>query len=353
MATYTAQPKKFMALCIIDILKKYSDADHRLNQKDIEDKLRTDYLMEVDRKSVKRNLVDLIDFGMNIEYDEIVRTVKNPRTGEKEENVIYTNFYLESDFSDSELRLLIDSLLFSKHIPAAQCEKIIFKLEGLSSIYFRTRVQHISKVPEDRTDNKQVFYNIEILDEAIRLGRKVSFKYLQYDTGKKQQKKLDDSGNERVYIISPYQMAAKDGKYYLICNYDKYDDISNYRIDRIADIQILDEKVKPFKSLTGADGKPLNLAAYMKEHVYMYSSASIRAKITLERRFVDDVIDLFGKDVRFIELPDGRVQATVRANRESVILFAKSFIPWVTVNEPEDVRTEIKKTIEEGLKIYT
>ena len=87
MATYTAQPKKFMALCIIDILKKYSDADHRLNQKDIEDKLRTDYLMEVDRKSVKRNLVDLIDFGMNIEYDEIVRTVKNPRTGEMEENV--------------------------------------------------------------------------------------------------------------------------------------------------------------------------------------------------------------------------------------------------------------------------
>lgn len=26
-------------------------------------------------------------------------------------------------------------------------------------------------------------------------------------------------------------MAAKEGKYYLICNYDKYDDISNYRLD--------------------------------------------------------------------------------------------------------------------------
>ena len=28
---------------------------------------------------------------------------------------------------------------------------------------------------------------------------------------------------------------AKEGKYYLVCNYDKYDDVSNYRIDRMAD----------------------------------------------------------------------------------------------------------------------
>lgn len=69
-------------------------------------------------------------------------------------------------------------------------------------------------------------------------------------------------------------MAAKEGKYYLICNYDYYDDISNYRVDRISNIQILDEKAKPFESLKGANGQALNLAQYMREHVYMYSSDS-------------------------------------------------------------------------------
>ena len=61
-------------------------------------------------------------------------------------------------------------------------------------------------------------------------------------------KKRED-GRIRKYIITPYQMVAQDGKYYLICNYDKYDDISNYRVDRIRNIQILEENGKPFETL--------------------------------------------------------------------------------------------------------
>ena len=48
-----------------------------------------------------------------------------------------------------------------------------------------------------------------------------------------------------IYVVSLYQMAAKEGKYYLICNYDYYDDISNYWVDRIIDIEIFDVKAKP------------------------------------------------------------------------------------------------------------
>lgn len=89
------------------------------------------------------------------------------------------------------------------------------KLEGLSNAYFRSRVKHIARLPEDKTDNKQLFLTIELLDEAISRGRKVSFKYLEYGTDKRQHSKTRPDGTERVYIISPYQMAAKEGKYYL------------------------------------------------------------------------------------------------------------------------------------------
>ncbi len=115
------------------------------------------------------------------------------------------------------------------------------KLEGLSNVYFRSRAKHIARLAEDdKTDNKQLFLTIELLDQAL-VGRKVSFKYLEYGTDKRQHSKTRPDGTERVYIISPYQMAAKEGKYYLICNYDKYDDISNYRLDRITELKILDE----------------------------------------------------------------------------------------------------------------
>ena len=64
---YTKQPKKNNIMDILDILKKYSDENHTLRQKDIEDKLKSEYDMPVERKTVKRNLDDLIDFGFPIE----------------------------------------------------------------------------------------------------------------------------------------------------------------------------------------------------------------------------------------------------------------------------------------------
>ena len=144
-----------------------------------------------------------------------------------------------------------------------QAKKLITKLESLSNIYFKSRSQYIYPLPVDRTDNKQVFYNISILDEAIRKKQKVLFEYAEYHTDKKIHLKKREDGSVREYVVTPYQMAAQEGKYYLICNYDKYDDISNYRVDRIRNIQILEEKGKPFETLKWSGHQPMNLNEYM------------------------------------------------------------------------------------------
>lgn len=91
------------------------------------------------------------------------------------------------------------------------------------------------------------FYTIEVLGEAINNERQVAFKYNDWGTDKKLHPRKDDDGNEREYIINPYQMVATNGRYYLICNYDKYNNAANYRIDRITDIRMLDTPVKPMK----------------------------------------------------------------------------------------------------------
>ena len=70
---YTIPPKKMIIINILNILKKYSDMDHRLTQQDIAEKLKKDYYMDVDRKTVKRNLMDLLDLDCGIEYTEIPR----------------------------------------------------------------------------------------------------------------------------------------------------------------------------------------------------------------------------------------------------------------------------------------
>ena len=229
---------------------------------------------------------------------------------------------------------------------------MISKLEGLSNIYFRSRVKYIATFPQDTTDNKQLFYNIEIIDEAITKKRKVSFKYLEYGTDKNMHIKKRPDGSVRTYIINPYQMAAKEGKYYLICNYDKYDDISNYRLDRICDIEMLDEQAKPFESLPWSNGAPLDLHKYMTEHIYMYSSANTRVKFRITKPMISDVVDMLGKDVRFSDETETHVTVTANVNEMAMEQFAKSFAPDVVVLEPKSMADKMKTELEKALKIY-
>ena len=93
---YTKPSKKMLIMNILDILMKYTDQDHRLSQKEILDILANEYDMKVDRKAIKRNLLNLIDFGYDIEYSESVRINKKG-----EEEILYTDWYLQRDFSDA------------------------------------------------------------------------------------------------------------------------------------------------------------------------------------------------------------------------------------------------------------
>ena len=342
-------PKKLVILYILDILQKYTDEEHRLSQKEIQDILKREYEMTVDRKAVKRNLLNLIEYGSNIEYREVSRkdifrkkdSVSYKGTSDfadkeiSEDDLLWTDFYLKQKFTNEELRLLIDSLLFSKHIPYSQAKELIKKLESLSNIYFKSCSQYIYPLPIERTDNKQVFYNISILDDAIRKKKKVLFEYAEYHTDKKMHLKKWEDGSVRAYIITPYQMAVQEGKYYLICNYDKYDDISNYRVDRIRNIQIIEEKGKPFETLKWSGHQPMNLNEYMKEHVYMYSSENAFVKFRIVKAMISDVIDLFGKGVNFSEETDTHVSVSVHVNERAAEQFAKNYAPDVVILQPK------------------
>ena len=348
---YTKQPKKLIIMNILDILKKYTDADHRLSQKEIQDLLEREYEMKVDRKAVKRNLMNLIDFGYYINYSESIRIFKD-KDGEEQENIILSDFYLKRDFTDCELRLLIDSVLFSNYIPFKQDMDLVDKLASLSNVYFKKRVTHIARMPKEKSDNKQLFYNIELLDEAIDKERKVRFHYLEYKSDKKLHKRCDKDGKVREYVINPYQLVAKEGKYYLICNNDKYDSVGNYRVDRITDMEILDERVKPFNTLTGSDGRPLDLQEYMEKHIYMFAGENIRAVFRITKDCISDVIDMFGKDVKFSEETDTHITVTANVNELAMEQFAKAYTPWIEIIKPAKLREEMIEILSAGLGNY-
>lgn len=344
---YESQPKKLMIINILDILKRYSDEEHRLSQKDICDLLKRDYEMTVDRRSVKSNLMDLVDAGYHINYTETPRTDKNG-----EENAVLTDWYLSHDFTEAELRLLIDGLLFSERIPYRQRIQLIKKLEGLSSVYFQSKVKHIYSASDTSISNAQLFYTIDLLDEAIEKKKQVEFEYCSYDVDKKLHPRKDPDGKVRKYIINPYQMAVSNGRYYLICNYDKYDNIANYRIDRIRNIKVLDTTRKSFEQTQGKR-YALDLAEHVSQHFYMFSGQVIQAKFRADRYILSDVIDYFGKDAEISDVTENDCLVRVQVSEDDMFKWAVQYSDHATVVAPESLRKKVIEALKTALANYT
>ncbi len=338
--------KKLIIINILDILKRYTDENHRLSQKEILEILENEYSMKVDRKAVKRNLMSLIEFGYDIEYSETVRINKN---GVEER--IYTDWYLVRSFSDAELRLLIDSLLFSKHIPYNQCKELIRKLKKLSNIYFDAKVKHISNLPENMPTNKQLFLTIEVLDEAMSQGKQVAFAYNELGVDKKFYPRKNSDGKVREYIVNPYQIVATNGRYYLIGNYNKYDDVSNYRLDRITDIQLMDSPAKSMKKVVGLENG-LNLPKHMAEHIYMFSGESVWVSFRAERHILTEIMDWFGNEITLSNVENNTVDVSVRVNKNAMICWALQFGRYVEVLSPQSLRDEVAQAVVEIHKKY-
>ena len=344
---YTIPSKKMMIVLILDILKRYTDEAHRLSQKTILEILEREYGMKADRKAVKRNLMSLTaEMNNNIEYSETIR-----RNQKGEDEIIYSDWYLVRDFSDAELRLLIDGLLFSKQIPYSHCKELIEKLKGLSNVYFSAKVKHICNLPEAMPSNPQLFLTIEVLDEAIGQGKQVSFQYNEYGTDKKLHPRRNDEGEVRAYIVNPYQMVATNGRYYLICNYDKYDNVANYRLDRIMDIQLLDSRAKPMNQVAGLE-QGLNLPRHMAEHIYMHAGESVSVKFRATDDIVSEIIDWFGLDVKFSNVTLHMVDVSVMVNESAFLYWALQYGQHVEVLAPPSLRTRVKQAVMTMSKKY-
>lgn len=337
---YQTQSKNLMVLYILKILKEYTDEEHRLSQEQIREILERDYEMSVDRKSIKRNLENLKAEGYEI------NSLTSKRGSGKKQNVTNTDYYIESEFDDSELRFLIDGLIFSKYVPYNQCVDLVKKLKGLTSKYFNPRIEFIQSLKDDKRMNKEIFYTIGILDDAIREKKKVKFNYCAYDIDKKLKPRKDkETGKNKEHIVNPYYIIAAQGKYYLLCKYDKYKDPANLRIDRIQNIEILDEAIDQKAT------KP-DLPKHMLEHLYMMSGESGLVSFDFKKEILNDVIDWFGTDIILQEKKEGVVNAQVTVNYESMKFWAMQYGENVIVLSPKSLVDKIKNSIKAISKNY-
>ena len=322
------EPKKLALIRIWQILKEYSDYDHPLTQDDISSKLEEEYGIFIERKAISRNLSLLKEAGVEI---------GSKRAGS----------YIDCrDFEDSELHMLIDGVLSSKHITARHSKDLIDRLCSLSNKYFRSSVKHIHSVNDwSKTDNQALFFNIEMIDSAIESGRQIHYDYNKYGADKK----LHRSSEQ---YVTPYLMILHNQRYYLMAYSEYWGNMVFHRLDRITNMTVTENKGTPITTVQGYENG-INYKELSSAMPYMYTDKPVPVVFIADTGIIDQIVDWFGTDIRIMKTDDeNKVRVTVKASPNAMEHWAMQYISHVEVVSPEPLRNQIKESLENGMKKY-
>ena len=333
--------KKPVLLPIWQILRQYSDYDHPLKQADIIQYLRDDYGIELERKAVAKNIDKLRVIGIDV----VSCREDSPRNedGERREG-----YYLRSrEFEDSELRLLIDSVLQSRHITAHHSKELIEKLCGLSNKYFRSQIKNVYSVNEwNKTENQSLFYNIDIVDEVIAEGKQVQYDYNKYGVDGKLHK-------SSTQIVTPYQLILHNQRYYLMGCSELFGNITFQRMDRISNMQPIKKPAFPISKVPGYENG-IDYKRIASTMPYMYAEKPERIEFITDEWVIDQVVDWFGKDIKMVRIPDSdkKVRVELFANPHAMKYWALQYLDCVEVTKPASLRESIKESLVDATVKY-
>ena len=321
------EPKKLALLRILQILEDETDKEHPYTQAQIIKRLAEKYDITVERKAVGRNLSLLKEAGFGIE---------NTKAG---------SFFDDRTFEQSELRLLVDSILCSRYINKKHSEDLIEKIVALGGKNFKSHVKHIYSVGKwSKSDNIEFFYNIEIADEAIERAKQITFRYNKFDETARLKKTY-------CQIVSPYQMILHNQRYYLMAYNEYWKNMAFYRMDKITDVEILDKPQTPIRSVPGYKNG-IDYKDLATSRPYLYADKAEKIVVACDKALMDDVVDWFGNGVSVRKGNEGQIVVTLYASKDAMLYWALQYGRRAKVLEPADLVQKIKQTLEDVLKSY-
>lgn len=318
--------KKLTVLAVLEILINETDEDHILSCRELLDKVEERTGVKMDRRTLYSNIQMLEDFGYSISRFE------DNKKG----------YYLtERDFERSEITLLANAVHASHFIPNAASKTLINKLLATQSRYERQKFVRSVYLPNHRkTENQELFLNIDMICDAIRDNRMISFVYLTYDMNKNLRPRRTEP-----YIVEPRYIVYSEGRGYMIATSRNHPGFIHYRLDRMKSVKILKEK----RTMLAQDQDPYE---YSKNKLFMFSGDNITARVLCDASILSQMIDIFGKELRVIPAAGERFEAVINAPRTGILWLAQEYMDAMVILEPQDLRQEFTAQLKEVLKHY-
>ena len=326
----TISRNKLRILYIIKFLLEQTDEDNIMSAEDLINALNR-YGIEAERKTIYSDIKVLIEFGIDIIS---LNGGKTP------------GYYIGTrEFELPELKLLVDAVQASKFITAKKSKELISKIEKLASKNSARQLQrNVFIFNRTKTENERIYYNVDQIHTAVLENRQISFQYTEWNL----QKELVTRKNGKIYIVSPWALTWDDENYYLIAFEEESRKIKHYRVDKMKNTELIEEKRLGKDSFADFD-----LAFFAKKTFGMYGGRDETVSLVCENRLIGVILDRFSKDVIIIPEDSNHFRVNV------LVSVSPQFFGWITgigagihIEGPKVVKEEYRRFIEEILGNY-
>ena len=204
-------------------LMKNTDEEHQATTNDLVEYLRQEDA-NVSRKTVRDDLDVLAEEGIDIVVTKS----------------FYNSYFVGSrTFEVPEIKLLADSVAANRTISREKKEEIIRKLLSMLSVYQAEKIRKLLHLENNASSvSEQLYYTIDKISDAISENHKIGFYYCDpvFAVRKWETKRI---------VITPVVIRSSNNHFY-VCGYCRENGKTDvYRLDRMLQTKVLEEKGDP------------------------------------------------------------------------------------------------------------
>ena len=279
---------KDRTLYVLKYLWQNTDEDHPATTSDILAAL-ADEGLSINRHTITTDIEQLQEFGIDVIYIK----------GSPNKYFIGTR-----QLELPELKLLVDAVEASRFISEKKSKELVEKLYAMTSIHQAKELNRYLYVDgKVKSDNKVLYYTVDLLHKAINDSKRNRFKYIEYTVDKKKVYKH----NGYIYEFSPYALLWHNDCYYVIGYSEKHESVTKFRIDRIDKAELTDQSSVKKPS-------DFDINTYLKNIFAMYDGEMKSVRLKCDSDMMKVIIDRFGKNVSTTVYENGGFIADVKVS---------------------------------------
>lgn len=281
--------RKIKLLKLLDLLRQNTDEQHPMTTSQICVALEQ-MGIPCDRKTIPQDIAAL----NNSDYEVMSKMVSHEKA-----------YYVEDrNFSIPELKILIDAVHASSFITEKKSEELISKIASLAGSHRGDVLQRNMVCFNTRKhSNEKILYSIDTLEEAILTQKKVIFLY--FDLNENGDRVYRRGGHH--YVVEPIALVFNEDNYYLTCYSSRHDSTSNYRIDRMDSVKIIEEYCCEKAILLRDD-----VASYTEQVFKMFGGPLEDVVLEFDRSLIGVIFDKFGENTKMIPVGETEYIASVK-----------------------------------------